>query len=123
MTPLHVIPVGLLLLGVGNFVAKSASNAFWGLHTPWTRQHESVERRTNRLLGILWMVEGLGLVLISPLIVNAASWVASWAALDVGRYMALSGVSIVLLAFVPLGIAALASYRFAKQVPTPAAAD
>ncbi len=123
MTPLHVIPLGLLLIGVGNVVAKSASNGFWGLHTPWTRQHESVERRTNRLLGILWMLEGLGLVLASPFIGDATSWVASWAALGAGGYLALTGVAIVLLAFLPIGIAALASYQFAKQAPTPAVVD
>lgn len=118
MQPMHLIPTGLLLFGMGNFVAKSASNGFWGLHNRWTRSHESVARRSNRLLGILWMVEGLGLILASPLIVSLTQrpYPAGW-------FLALSVLPAVVIGFLPLAVAAWASIGFAKQVPATASGE
>ena len=119
MKPMHVILTGLMLLGMGNFVAKSATNGFWTIHTRWTRTHESIERRTNRLLGILWMGEGLGLILASPLIVKATTWLDP----DPTAFMLLSFLPIATLGFLPIGIATLASYGFAKQALAPMRGD
>lgn len=118
LTPWHLVPTGILLFALGNYVAKSASNGFWGLHNRWTRTHESVGRRTNRLLGIMWMVEGLGLVLASPVIVSVAR-----SASPDGWVLALSLLPGLLLAVFPLAVAALASYGYAKQAPAPAKGD
>ncbi|MNR93748.1 hypothetical protein D3C86_388770 [compost metagenome] len=115
MTPMHMLPTGLFLLGMGNFIAKSASNGFWGLHNRWTRSHEIVARRTNRLLGILYMAEGLGLILASPVLVSLAQRPN-----PNGVIFALSILPVVVLGFLPLAVAALASYRFAKQAPVTA---
>lgn len=112
LKPLHVIPSGLLLFGLGNYVAKSASNGFWALHTRWTRRHESVSRRTNRLLGILWMAEGLGLILASPLFARIIP-----AHHPEGLFVLLSLVPALMLGFLPIGIAMAASAAFAKQAP------
>jgi hypothetical protein len=57
------------------------------------------------------MCEGFGVALAGPLLVTAAT--RSIHNLD--DYMLMSVMSIAILAYLPVGIAALASYSFAKQ--------
>lgn len=64
-----VIGLGGLYLIMGNYVAKTRSNFFIGIRTPWTLSSDKVWMKTHRLAGrlmvpaslIILMIGGLGL--------------------------------------------------------------
>jgi uncharacterized membrane protein len=64
-TPLRMdrallIPMGLLLALLGNFMGKFTRNFFVGIRTPWTLASEEVWLRTHRMGGKVFVVLGLG---------------------------------------------------------------
>lgn len=63
--------VGLLFVGVGNYLPRTRSNWFMGIRTPWTMDNERVWRATHRLGGRVFVVAGLALVLSALLSTNA----------------------------------------------------
>ena len=52
--------VSLLLIVVGNFTAKSRSNFFLGVRTPWTLSSEYAWIKANRTTGWLFVLTGVG---------------------------------------------------------------
>lgn len=60
-----IILLGFFFALLGNYFQALKPNYFIGIRTPWTLESESVWRKTHRLGGRLWMVGGLGLVLLS----------------------------------------------------------
>lgn len=54
-----LVPVGLLLAVLGNFMGKFTRNFFIGIRTPWTLASEEVWLRTHRLGGKIFVVCGL----------------------------------------------------------------
>jgi uncharacterized membrane protein len=71
----QAIPVmlGLLLIGLGNYLGKFPKNFFVGIRTPWTLASDQVWNRTHRLAGFLFMAAGV-LVILSGFF-NTPSWV------------------------------------------------
>lgn len=59
--------VGALLLVVGNYLPQVRPNYTFGIRTPWTLDNEQVWRRTHRLGGVLFCINGLLFLLCSPL--------------------------------------------------------
>jgi uncharacterized membrane protein len=51
--------VGVLLMIMGNYMAKIRSNFFFGIRTPWTLSSEKSWHKSHRLGG--WLLFGLGL--------------------------------------------------------------
>ncbi|MBO9541730.1 SdpI family protein [bacterium] len=60
------VALGVLFIGMGNFIAKSGSNGFWAFRTPWTSRSEKVYRETQRLAGWLLVAWGLLSIFGSP---------------------------------------------------------
>ncbi|MBW3544866.1 MAG: SdpI family protein [Bacteroidetes bacterium] len=60
-----MILLGTFFALMGNYFQALKPNYFIGIRTPWTLESESVWRKTHRLGGRLWIVGGLGLVLLS----------------------------------------------------------
>ena len=56
------VTVGLLFVGLGNYLPRLRSNWWIGIRTPWTLENESVWRETHRVGG--WTFVGAGLVLV-----------------------------------------------------------
>jgi uncharacterized membrane protein len=56
-----LIPMGLLLALLGNFMGKFTRNFFVGIRTPWTLANEEVWLRTHRLGGKVFVLCGLGI--------------------------------------------------------------
>ena len=54
-----LVPMGLLLALLGNFMGKFTRNFFVGIRTPWTLASEEVWLRTHRLGGKVFVVVGL----------------------------------------------------------------
>lgn len=54
--------VGLLIMGVGNYLPKCRQNYTSGIKLPWTLYDEDNWNRTHRMAGRLWMVGGLGIM-------------------------------------------------------------
>lgn len=54
-----LVPTGLLLALLGNFMGKFTRNFFVGIRTPWTLASEEVWLRTHRLGGKVFVVVGL----------------------------------------------------------------
>ena len=57
------LSVGILLIIIGNYLAKTRSNFFIGIRTPWTLSSDAVWQKTHRLAGKLFMVSGFIIVL------------------------------------------------------------
>ncbi len=59
------IPIGALLLVLGNVMGKLRKNFFIGIRTPWTLANDEVWLRTNRLAARLTVLAGLALIACS----------------------------------------------------------
>ncbi len=64
--------VGVLLIVIGNYLARVEPNWFIGIRTPWTLSSDRVWRRTHRLGGWI-MVLGGGLIAFSPFVPAGAA--------------------------------------------------
>ncbi|MGH7565276.1 MAG: SdpI family protein, partial [Gemmatimonadota bacterium] len=56
------VTMGLLFVGLGNYLPRLRSNWWMGIRTPWTLDSEAVWRETHRVGG--WTFVAAGLVLI-----------------------------------------------------------
>ena len=62
MEKLVPVLVGLLIMGLGNYLPKCRQNYTSGIKLPWTLYDEDNWNRTHRMAGRLWMVGGLGIM-------------------------------------------------------------
>ena len=62
MEKLIPVLVGLLIMGLGNYLPKCRQNYTSGIKLPWTLYDEDNWNRTHRMAGRLWMVGGLGIM-------------------------------------------------------------
>lgn len=53
-----VIPMGILLAVLGNYMGQIRHNYFFGIRTPWTLASEEVWRKTHRMGGYLFTASG-----------------------------------------------------------------
>jgi uncharacterized membrane protein len=60
-----MLPVGVLMAVLGNFMGKFRKNFFIGIRTPWTLASDEVWLRTHRLAGKLMVAGGAVVVLTS----------------------------------------------------------
>lgn len=63
------IGVGILLILIGNYMAKIKMNWFMGIRTPWTLSSEEVWNKTHRMGGKIFILGGILIILsgIAPL--------------------------------------------------------
>ncbi|HTV85771.1 MAG TPA: SdpI family protein [Dyella sp.] len=61
----RMLPLGVLLMIIGNYMGKLRKNFFAGIRTPWTIVNDEVWERTHRLAGWLFMLAGLVVVAVS----------------------------------------------------------
>lgn len=66
--------LGLLFIGLGNYLPRLRSNWWMGIRTPWTLDSERVWRDTHRLGGRTFVIGGL-LVLVAAVL---PPWVREW---------------------------------------------
>jgi uncharacterized membrane protein len=85
------LSVGLLLMVMGNYMAKIRSNFFFGIRTPWTFSSEKSWYKSHRLGG--WLLFGLGLGCITVAIAGnpALFW---WLLLG-----GLGGITLILMVY------------------------
>lgn len=55
--------LGIIFIGVGNYLPKSKQNSSFGIRLPWTLAHEENWNRTHHLAGYLWILGG-GLLIL-----------------------------------------------------------
>jgi uncharacterized membrane protein len=55
----RMLPLGVLLMIIGNYMGKLRKNFFAGIRTPWTLASDAVWERTHRVAGWLFMLAGL----------------------------------------------------------------
>lgn len=60
------IALGLMMMLIGNYAAKSQSMFLVGFRTPWTLSSETVWVKTHRLFGRLFMLGGI-IMIVAPL--------------------------------------------------------
>lgn len=53
------IPLGIILIYMGNYLSLLESNYFMGIRTPWTLQNEEVWKRTHRVGGKVFIIAGI----------------------------------------------------------------
>jgi uncharacterized membrane protein len=94
------VGLGLLLIGMGNYLPRIRSNWWIGIRTPWTLDSERVWRDTHRVGGRAFVIGGLVLLLV-PLVPGA-----------VRHPLTLS--VLILIAAVPLGYSFIAWKREAS---------
>ncbi len=68
--------VGMMFVGLGNYLPRVRRNWWMGFRTPWTLSSDRVWRETHRLGGRLLVLAGLDLVVAAFLPRVAAPWVA-----------------------------------------------
>lgn len=77
----RVVPlvVGLLFLGIGNYLPRIRSNWFMGIRTPWTLDNDRVWRATHRVGGRTFVAAGLIMMLAAflPASVRTAATLAA----------------------------------------------
>lgn len=66
--------VGLLFIGLGNYLPRVRSNWFIGIRTPWTLDNDRVWRDTHRVGGRAFVVAGILLLLSALLGPTARLW-------------------------------------------------
>ncbi len=71
--------IGLLLVGLGNYLPRIRSNWFMGIRTPWTMDNERVWRATHRVGGRAFVAAGLVIALAALLPQAAGEWLAGTA--------------------------------------------
>jgi uncharacterized membrane protein len=68
--------IGLLLVGLGNYLPRIRSNWFMGIRTPWTMDNERVWRATHRVGGRTFVAAGLVMALAALLPEPVRAWAA-----------------------------------------------
>ncbi len=63
------IALGLMMMLIGNYAAKSQSMFLVGFRTPWTLSSETVWTKTHRLFGKLFMIGGI-IMIVVPLTIS-----------------------------------------------------
>ena len=71
-----IVPVllGVLFLGIGNYLPKLTQNRTLGIKVSWTLGNEENWNRTHRFAGKLWVCGGLALLLSALLPLRAMVW-------------------------------------------------
>lgn len=59
--------IGILLIIVGNYLPKTKPNFSIGIRTPWTLSDDDIWRKTHRIAGVLFILAGLAVTVISTL--------------------------------------------------------
>lgn len=59
--------IGILLIIVGNYLPKTKPNFSIGIRTPWTLSDDGIWRKTHRIAGVLFILAGLAVTVISTL--------------------------------------------------------
>ncbi|RDS85571.1 SdpI family protein [Dyella psychrodurans] len=67
---IRMLPVGVLLMIMGNYMGKLRKNFFVGIRTPWTLASDEVWERTHRVGGWLFMLAGVVVIVVN--LVNAS---------------------------------------------------
>jgi uncharacterized membrane protein len=75
VTAIMLPGLGLLLVGLGNYLPRIRSNWWIGIRTPWTLDNERVWRETHRLGGRTFVLGGLLLIASSLLPATWRGWV------------------------------------------------
>ena len=55
--------MGVLMIGIGNYLPKTHRNYIIGIRLPWTLENDENWRKTHRLAGKIWVLGGLLLFL------------------------------------------------------------
>ena len=77
------LTVGVLFIGIGNYLPRIRSNWFMGIRTPWTLDNERVWRATHRVGGRTFVAAGL-IIMLSAVLPAAARTVAMLVAVALG---------------------------------------
>jgi uncharacterized membrane protein len=79
---IRMMPLGVLLMILGNYMGKLRKNFFAGIRTPWTLASDEVWERTHRVAGWLFMLAGLIVVVVSlvgaPIMISVAVVLVAW---------------------------------------------
>jgi uncharacterized membrane protein len=68
--------IGLLFVGLGNYLPRIRSNWFMGIRTPWTMDNERVWRATHRVGGRAFVAAGLVMAASALLPAGVRPWTA-----------------------------------------------
>ena len=58
-----MIPMGLLFMGIGNYMPKTRMNATMGIKIKWTYSSEANWNATHRMAGKVWFIGGVVMIL------------------------------------------------------------
>jgi uncharacterized membrane protein len=78
------VTIGLLFVGLGNYLPRIRSNWWIGIRTPWTLENDAVWRETHRVGGFTFVAAGLVLVIAGLFVPPGPREWMSGAALAVG---------------------------------------
>jgi uncharacterized membrane protein len=61
------VAIGILFVGLGNYMNSVKPNYFIGIRTPWTLENPTVWKKTHRLGSKIWMLGGV-IIVVSKLL-------------------------------------------------------
>ena len=64
-TDLIGLGIGILFILIGNYMPKLPRNFFFGIRSPWTLASDIVWHRTHRISGVLFVIGGLLMIVLS----------------------------------------------------------
>ena len=65
MIKIIVMLLGLMFIGLGNFMPKTRINSYMGLRLPWTAYNDNTWRKSNLFAGIASMIAGALIILFA----------------------------------------------------------
>lgn len=77
-----LVLIGVMFVGLGNYLPRLRSNWWMGIRTPWTLESESVWRTTHRVAGYTFVIGGLVSIVAALLPLELAFGVAVTALLS-----------------------------------------
>lgn len=60
---LIVLPIGLAIIAIGNYLPKARQNSAFGVRLCWTKKNEVCWNKTNRFAGLITVISGAIIVL------------------------------------------------------------
>ncbi len=70
IVPIILFLIGLIFTFIGNYLPKTSQNYTVGIKIPWTLNDEYNWNKTHRLAGLMFVLSGLSLIIVSVLSIS-----------------------------------------------------
>ncbi len=76
-TKLIMVLMGVMLIILGNIMPKLRKNSFIGLRTGWSMKNDLTWQKSQRMGGMMFVIEGLAIIVINLIMSGIAAFIVS----------------------------------------------